>query len=118
MARRPELTDLLPLGNKAFHILLALAEGERHGYSLAKEIEDATDGSIRLGPGTLYGLLKQMLADGWISDVAARDDDDPRRRYYRLTPTGRALARAEAERLATLVRTARARRLLPADGAV
>ena len=118
MTRRPELDELLPLGAKPFHILLALAEGERHGYSLSKEIEAATNGAIRLGPGTLYGLLKQMLVDGWIVEVGGRGDEDSRRRYYRLTPAGRAIARAEAERLAELVRTARARKLLPSQTTV
>ena len=118
MTRRPELDELLPLGAKLFHILLALAEDDRHGYSLSKDIEAATNGAIRLGPGTLYGLLKQMLIDGWIVEVGGHDGEDSRRRYYRLTPAGRAIARAEAERMADLVRTARARKLLPAQATV
>jgi DNA-binding PadR family transcriptional regulator len=102
------------LSPAAFHILLALADGERHGYSIAKEVENATDGADTLGPGTLYRHLKQMLADGWIQDVGRTDPDDPRRRYYRLTPRGRRIAQGEAARLETLVRLARSRRLLPA----
>ncbi len=98
----------------AFHILLALADGERHGYSITKEIEEETDGAVRLGPGTLYRMLKQLLDDEWIVEVERADESDPRRRYYRLTPRGRRIAQAEAARLANLVRLARTRRLIPA----
>lgn len=98
----------------AFHILLALADGERHGYSITKEVEEETEGAVRLGPGTLYRMLKQLLDDEWIVEVERNDADDPRRRYYRLTPRGRRIAQAEAARLANLVRLARTRRLLPA----
>src|SRR5581483_6804765 len=96
----------------AFHILLALADGERHGYSISKEIEEATDGAVKLGPGTLYRMLKQLLDDEWIVEVERADEPDPRRRYYRLTPRGRRIAQSEAERLANLVRLARSRRLI------
>jgi DNA-binding PadR family transcriptional regulator len=109
-----DVRTLLPLSPSAFYILLALAAEERHGYSITKEVEDATDGSVRLGPGTLYRLIKQMVLDGWIVEVDRVDSEDPRRRYYRLTPWGRRIARAEAERLAHAVNTARDRRLLPA----
>lgn len=98
----------------AFHILLALAEGERHGYSISKEVEEETDGAVRLGPGTLYRMLKQLLDDSWIEEVERIDETDPRRRYYRLTARGKKAAQAEAVRLANLVRLARSRRLLPA----
>lgn len=98
----------------AFHILLALADGERHGYSITKEVEEETEGAVRLGPGTLYRMLKQLLDDEWIVEVERADESDPRRRYYRLTPRGRRIAQAEAARLANLVRLARTRRLLPA----
>jgi DNA-binding PadR family transcriptional regulator len=118
MTHSTDLAALLPLGARPFHILLALADGERHGYSISKEIEEETHGAIRLGPGTLYGLLKQMLDDGWIEAARSAPDDDPRRRYYRLTTWGRRIAQAEAERLADLVRVARSRRLLPAGAAV
>jgi DNA-binding PadR family transcriptional regulator len=103
----------LPLSASSFHILLALAQGERHGYSISKEVETATEGSVHLGPGTLYRLIKQMLADGWIGEVHRTDPEDPRRRYYRLLPWGRRIAAAEAQRLADLVRVAQARDLLP-----
>lgn len=102
----------VPLSSSAFYILLALAAEERHGYSIAKEVEEATGGAVRLGPGTLYRLIKQMVTDGWIVEVDRVDSDDPRRRYYRLTPWGRKIARAEAARLADAVRIAMDRRLL------
>lgn len=97
----------------AYHILLALADGESHGYGIIKEVEDSTGGNIRLLAGTLYRLLKEMAANGWIVEIEG-DEDDERRRYYRLTPRGRREAIAESERLEMLVRTARARKLLPA----
>lgn len=97
----------------AYHILLALAHGERHGYAIIKDVEDATGGAVRMLPGTLYRLLKEMVADGWIVEIEG-DEGDERRRYYRLTPRGRRVAVAESERLESLVRTARALKLLPA----
>ncbi|HEX4014503.1 MAG TPA: PadR family transcriptional regulator [Candidatus Cybelea sp.] len=112
--RRQDPAPLLPLATSAFHILLALAEGERHGYSIGKAVEAATNGQINLGPGTLYRQLKQMSSDGWIVETERGDDDAMRRRYYRLTPWGRKIAQAEAVRLARLVAVARSRRLLPA----
>jgi DNA-binding PadR family transcriptional regulator len=104
---------LLPLSASGFYILLALAQGERHGYAISKEVEATTDGTVTLGPGTLYRLIKQMTVDGWIAEVDRVDPDDPRRRYYRLTAWGKSIAQAEAARLADLVRLARSRRLLP-----
>jgi len=105
--------DALPLSAPSFSILISLADGDRHGYSILKAVEAATGGGTKLLPGTLYRLIKHMLSDGWIVEVAA-DGDDPRRRTYRLTAVGRAIARAEAQRLDELVRMARAARLLPA----
>ncbi len=105
--------EALPLSAATFHILLALAGGERHGYGVIKEVEAQTGGTVKLGPGTLYRLVKQLQADGWITEVEGDDDDDERRRYYRLTPRGRRIAQAEAQRLEELVRVARSRRLLP-----
>jgi DNA-binding PadR family transcriptional regulator len=101
-------------GSASFYILLALAAGDRHGYAIGKDVEEHTDGAVRLGPGTLYRILKQMTADGWIVDLALPDDERERRRTYRLTPRGRAIAREEARRLDALVEVARSRRLLPA----
>ncbi len=112
---------LLPLTPAVFHILLALAGDERHGYSIMREIAATTHGQLRIGPGTLYRSIKQMLALGLIAESDERPDpllDDERRRYYRLTDFGRRVARAEAERLDRLVSEARARRLLPDIGEV
>jgi len=104
---------LLPPGASAFQILLSLADGERHGYSVGKAIEAATSGATRLRPGSLHRLLKQMAADGWIVETETGSGED-RRRYYRLTPWGRRIAQAEAERLRELVRLAQSCHLLSA----
>jgi DNA-binding PadR family transcriptional regulator len=112
--RRPDVRTLLPLGVGAFYILLALADGDRHGYSISKEVDASTDGTVRLGPGNLYRTLRQMVADGWIVETDQVDAEDSRRRYYRLLPYGRRIAEAEAERLTALVSVARTRLLLPA----
>ena len=111
--RDPE--SLLPLTPAVFHIMLALADGERHGYGIMQEVAALTDGALRLGPGTLYGSIKRMLADGLIEETDERPDaelDDERRRYYRLTDFGQRVAQLDARRLARLVDEARARRLL------
>lgn len=113
MGDRKDPSAVLPLGASAFHILLALAGDQRHGASIASEVEKATDGAIYLMPGALYRYLKQMTQDGWIVEHEA-EDDDGRRKYYRLTPWGRRIAQAEAQRLDAVVRLARSRRLLPA----
>ena len=106
---------LLPLPPATFHILLALADEERHGYAILQDIEARTGGELKLGPGTLYRSIARMVEQGLIAEVARRRgrDDDERRRYYRLTPFGTAVARAEMRRLAQLVRLARARGLTP-----
>ncbi|HLG53822.1 MAG TPA: PadR family transcriptional regulator [Vicinamibacterales bacterium] len=99
-----------------FHILLALADGESHGYGIMQDVERFTNGDTRLGPGTLYRSIQRMLVDGLIEElaIALHDEvDDDRRRYYRLTATGLAAARREASRLADLVDAARHRDLLP-----
>lgn len=101
-----------PLGASAFHILLALADDEHHGSYIADEVERTTNGAIRLMPGALYRYLKQMSNDGWIIE-SDTDDNDGRRKYYRLTARGKRVAQAEAQRLDRLVRIARIRRLLP-----
>jgi DNA-binding PadR family transcriptional regulator len=110
----------LPLTPAIFHILLALAGGERHGYGIMQEVEALTAGRVRLGPGTLYRSIQRLLAAGLIAEAAERPDPAlgaERRRYYRLTDRGQRLAAAEAQRLADLVRVARTRRLLPAGDA-
>jgi len=111
--------DLLPLTPAVLHILLALADEERHGYGIMKEVEGRTGGEVRLGPGTLYGSIKRMLADGLIEESDERPDpglDDQRRRYYRITDFGRRVAGAEAERLQGLIDAARAKKLLRTGG--
>jgi DNA-binding PadR family transcriptional regulator len=102
-----------------FHILLALAGDDRHGYAILQEVRDLTDGELELEPGTLYRALHRMLKDGWIADAGRRtarplpgETVDERRKYYRLTPLGRRMATAEADRLLRLVTVARANRLL------
>lgn len=98
-----------------FHILLALADTERHGYGIMREVERASDGAFQLGPGTLYRSIKQMLTLGLIEESEERPDpelDDERRRYYRISGAGRRAATAEALRLARLVNEAQARRLI------
>jgi DNA-binding PadR family transcriptional regulator len=105
----------MPLRPVEFHILLALAGDERHGYAILQEVERLTGGELRLEPGTLYRALHRMLGDGWVAESGRRPpapDDDERRRYYRLTPLGRRVATAEADRLWRLVSIARAHRLL------
>ena len=112
--RDPE--TLLPLTPAVFHILLALADSERHGYGIMQEVALRTDGKLRMGPGTLYGSIKRMLADGLIMESGERPDpalDDERRRYYRLTDFGQRVAQAEAQRLLQLLRVAHSKRLLP-----
>jgi DNA-binding PadR family transcriptional regulator len=110
---RRDASSVLPLGASAFHVLLALADADRNGAAIASEVEEATAGAIRLMPGALYRYLKQMTLDGWIVEHEA-EDDDGRRKYYRLTPWGRRIAQAEAQRLEAVVRLARTRKLLPA----
>lgn len=106
---RPE--SKLPLAPAVFHILMALAEDDRHGYGIIQEVLSRTDGSVRLSPGTLYRSIQRMLEDDLIVEISERpapELDDERRRYYRLTAFGRTVARAEANRLHDLVRLARA----------
>jgi DNA-binding PadR family transcriptional regulator len=115
MARRNS-EDLLPLTPAVFHILVALAEGERHGYGIMRQVADDTEGALQLGPGTLYGCLQRMLAAGLVEESDWRPDpqlDDERRRYYRTSDLGGRVVRAEAKRLAAAVTAARSRRLLP-----
>lgn len=99
----------LPLPTATVHILVALAPGEKHGYAIMRDVETVSDGAVRMGPGTLYGSVKRMLADGLIEEADARPDpelDDQRRRYYRLTGLGERVLAAELARLEALVRRA------------
>jgi DNA-binding PadR family transcriptional regulator len=109
MAER-DPSQSLPLTPALFHVLLALADGEKHGYAVLKEIEQRTSGQVVLSTGTLYGIIKRLLADGMIRESAAGSDQ--RRTAYRLTAFGRKVALAEAERLRELVAAAEAKRLL------
>jgi DNA-binding PadR family transcriptional regulator len=104
--------ELTPLAPAVFHILLSLGEGERHGYALKREIAARTDGRLILGPGVLYGTIQKMVELELIEESDDRPDphlDDERRRYYRITPYGRRVARAEAARMRDLVQLANAR---------
>src|SRR5262252_8443045 len=105
----------MPLRPVEFHILLALAGEERHGYAILQEVAALTDGELEIEPGTLYRALHRMLRDGWVVESSRRpaaDQDDERRRYYRLTPLGRRIAAAEANRIARLLSVARMHKLL------
>jgi len=112
MAKPQSPHELLPLTPPVFHILLALADEERHGYGIMQDVARQTGDALQLGPGTLYGCLKRMLAAGLVEESDERPDpalDDERRRYYRMTALGKRAVRAEAQRLAGAVMAARAR---------
>ena len=115
MARHdPDPSTFLPLTPAIAHILLALADQDRHGYAIMQEIERITNGSVRMGPGTLYGTIKRMIAARLLEEADERpapDMDDERRRYYRATALGRRVLEAETARMAALVGAARAKRV-------
>lgn len=105
----------IPLTPAVFHILLALADGEKHGYAIMQEVESATEGAVTMGPGTLYGSIKRMLKADLIQESDERPDpelDDARRRYYELTAYGRRVLGAEAQRLVATVQMARRKNVL------
>src|SRR5690242_17249028 len=103
-----------PLTTQVFQILLSLADQDLHGYAIIQDVAERTDGEVHLTASTLYAAVKRLLDQGLIDEVASRSrDDDPRRRYYRLTPAGRKAARDEALRVERLAAMARAKRLLP-----
>lgn len=107
----------LPLTVPVFHILLSLADGEKHGYAIMREVTETTGGRVSLGPGTLYGAIKRLLKGGLIAETAERPDpalDDSRRRYYALTGLGRHVLAAEVERLARMVEIANHKNVLGA----
>ncbi len=115
--RSSDPQDLLPLTPVALNVLLALADGERHGYGIMLEVRERTAGRVRLGPGTLYGAIKRLKEGGLIEESGQRPDpeaDDERRRYYRLSGLGAEVLGAEVERLEGLVSAARRKGAFPA----
>ena len=107
--RAVETSSFLPLPTAAFHILLALRDHEKHGYAIMREVELLSDGLVKIGPGTMYGSIKRMLAEGLIEESDNRpdaDSDDERRRYYRSTQLGEDVRQAEVERIAKLLKNA------------
>ena len=111
-----DIDALLPLPTAVFHILVALADRDRHGYSIMQDVATRTDGKVRLSAGTLYSAIRRMLEQGLIEELRTSPDpanDDERRRYYRLTDVGRAAAAAEARRVSDLLSQARATGLIP-----
>lgn len=110
-----DVSEYLPMSEAMFHVLVAIADQERHGYNIMQEVAERTGGSVELSTGTLYGIIKRLLANGLIAEVrrrAARDAGDRRRRLYVLTPFGREVAKAEAARLNKLVAAARSASLI------
>ncbi len=102
--------SFLPLPQAQFHVLVALTDGDRHGYAIMQAVEESSSGVVRMGPATLYGTLKRLVDQGFAEELARQPDAsaDSRRRYYRLTGLGQRVCVAEADRLASLVRIARA----------
>lgn len=116
--RHPSPGSQLPLPAATFHILMALADEDRHGYAIIQEIAARTNGDVTLGAGTLYRSMQRMLEQGYVAELSMRerppkDEDDARRRYYRLTAFGRAVAEAETKRITDLLRLARASGFVP-----
>jgi DNA-binding PadR family transcriptional regulator len=110
----PEADHHLPLTPAVSHILLSLADGEKHGYAIMREVEEMTDGHITMGPGTLYGSIKRMLGAGLVEETEQRPDpelDDQRRRYYRITGLGERVLSAEMSRLEAMMRAAAAKKV-------
>ena len=111
-----EIDTLLPLPPVTFHILVALADEDKHGYAIMQDVTARTDGALKLGAGTLYRSVQRMLEQGLVVEINARpapEMDDERRRYYRITPFGRTVAKAEARRLAQMLKLARASGFAP-----
>ena len=112
--RKPHPQDMLPLTPAVLHILLALSDGEKHGYAIMQEVETMTDGDLTMGPGTLYGTIKRMLSVDLIEETDERPDpemDDKRRRYYQVTAFGQQVVAAEARRLSRLVNIAQSKQV-------
>jgi DNA-binding PadR family transcriptional regulator len=116
MVDKDEIDELLPLPPATFHILLAVAGEDRHGYAIIQDVAVRTGGELKLSAGTLYRSIQRMLEQGLLVETRERpapEEDDERRRYYRITPLGTAVAKAEARRLTQLVRMARAKGFAP-----
>lgn len=113
-----DVARFLPLSPAVFHVMVSLADGTRHGYAIIKDVAERTGGAERLGAGTLYAIIKRLLADELITELPSGHDErgDQRRRDHRLTALGRKVATAEAERLERAVASARSSRLLPRPG--
>jgi DNA-binding PadR family transcriptional regulator len=116
--KTPDPQSELPLPAATFHILMALADEDRHGYAIIQEVAARTNGEVKLGAGTLYRSIQRMVEQDFVDELRRRerpaaDEDDARRRYYRLTPYGRAVAEAETRRLGELLRLARASGFIP-----
>ena len=115
---KPDLESLLPLRPVEFLVLLVLADGERHGYGIVQDIRTRTDGKVKLLPGNLYGVLRRLMDSGLLTESSRRpaeDLDDQRRRYYRITNSGKQILAADAARMKGLVQQVEERNLLEAD---
>ena len=113
--KEPPPSDFLPLTPAVLHILLALADGDQHGYAIAQTVEELTSGTVRMGPGTLYGSIGRMVANGLLEESSrgrGRVAEDERRRFYRMTALGRRVLESEMERLDRVVALARAKNVL------
>jgi len=120
LGKKRSIESYLPLTPALFYVLLALADGEKHGYVISKEIARRTNNEVKLSTGTLYGIIKRLLDDEMIEESPERPDfslDDQRRRYYRLTKVGKAVAEAEAARMQRVLDLARLKQVLGAQGA-
>jgi DNA-binding PadR family transcriptional regulator len=107
---KTDLKEVLPLSPAIFYILLVLSDEDRHGYGIMREVERQSTGSYKLGPGTLYDNLEKLINHGLVAEAPRRSsEEDPRRRYYRLTPQGRRVFAGEIERLESIVRSAKLR---------
>src|SRR5687767_9513956 len=116
---RQDPSEFVPLPTATFHILLALREEEKHGYAIMRDVESMSDGAVKIGPGTMYGSIKRMLASGLIEESDERPDpemDDERRRYYRCTGLGAQVCQVEVERLTKLLKNAFPRGVVPGLG--
>jgi DNA-binding PadR family transcriptional regulator len=108
--KKTQLDDLIPLTPRMLHVMLALSDGARHGYAIMEEVEECSGGRVRVGPGTLYEALQSLEKKSLVEVVPNKPGDDPRRRYHKLTPRGRKVLQAEANRLSDLMRVLKAKK--------